>query len=157
ELRTSLAEAFRGLDEALTRSTETGSAALSQFVATGKSFSDNEFKQTLATMKKLEDDFLTTASNAADRASEKVQPELRKLIDTARVNGTATGKAVALSLTDLAQKFSTAWLDVTLAGLELASEVGKRFAAVTSGVLGGIAEALAKRQPEERPPTTRKP
>jgi hypothetical protein len=150
ELRQALSEAFRGLDDALRRSAEAGGAALRQFVATGKDFSDTEFKQTLATMKQLEDDFLTAAAHAADAASEKVRPELRQLIDTARTSGTDTGKAVAMTFTELAQRFSVAWLDVTLAGLQVAGEVGMRFALVTSGVLGGIADALAERKPDSK-------
>lgn len=150
ELRQALSEAFRGLDDALRRSAESGAAALRQFVATGKEFSDTEFKETLATMRKLEDDFLSTAAHMADAASEKVRPELRRLIDTARTSGTDTGKTVALTFTELAQRFSGAWLDVTLAGLEIANEVGTRFAQVTSGILGGIADALAERRPDTK-------
>lgn len=150
ELRQALSEAFRGLDDALTRSAEAGGAALRQFVATGKDFSDTDFKQTLATMKKLEDDFLTAAAHAADVASDKVRPELRQLIDTARTSGTDTGKAVATTFTELAQRFSVAWLDVTLAGLQVAGVVGTRFAQVTSGILGGIADALGERKPDTK-------
>ena len=150
ELRQALSEAFRGLDDALRRSAESGATALRQFVATGKDFSDTEFKQTLATMKKLEDDFLSTAAHMAEAASERVRPELRKLIDTARTSGTDTGKTVALTFTELAQRFSEAWLDVTLAGLGIASEVGVRFAQVTTGILGGIADALAERRPDTK-------
>lgn len=152
ELRQALAEAFRGLDEALTRSAESGRTALRQFVAAGRDYSDTEFKQTLATMKQLEDDFLSTAAHAAERASETVRPELRQLIDTARVTGTATGKTVALTFTELGQRFSVAWLDVTLASVELASEVGTRFAQVTGGVLSGIAEALSERRSDTKRP-----
>jgi hypothetical protein len=151
ELRQALSEAFRGLDDALRRSAESGATALRQFVATGKEFSDTDFKETLATMKKLEDDFLSTAAHMAEAASEKVRPELRQLIDTARTSGTETGKTVALTFTELAQRFSVAWLDVTLAGLEVASEVGTRFAQVTSGILGGIADALAERRSDTKP------
>ena len=150
ELRQALSEAFRGLDDALRRSAESGATALRQFVATGKEFSDTDFKQTLATMKKLEDDFYRPR-HMAEAASEKVRPELRQLIDTARTSGTETGKTVALTFTELAQRFSGAWLDVTLAGLEIANEVGTRFAQVTSGILGGIADALAERRPDTKP------
>ena len=150
EFRQALAEAFRGLDDALRRSAEAGGAALHRFVVTGKDFSNNEFKETLATMKKLEDDFLSAAAHAAEAASEKVRPEFRQLIDTARTTGTDTGKTVALTFTELAQRFSAAWLDVTLAGLEVAGEVGTRFAQVTSGILGGIADALAERRPDNK-------
>ena len=55
-----------------------------------------------------------------------------------------------MTFTDLAQRFSAAWLDVTLAGLEVASEVGMRFAQVTSGILGGIADALAEHRPDTK-------
>jgi hypothetical protein len=147
ELRQALAEAFRGLDDALTRSAKSGGAALRQFVATGKDFSDTDFKETLATMRKLEDDFLSAAANAAEAASEKVRPELRQLIHTARTAGTDTGKTVALTFTELAQRFSAAWLDVTLAGLGVAGEFGMRFAQVASGILGGIADALDEHRP----------
>jgi hypothetical protein len=150
ELRQALAEAFRGLDDALTRSAESGRAALRQFVATGKDYSDTDFKQTLATMKKLEDDFLSAAAHAAERASEKVQPELRQLIDTARSTGTDAGKTVASAFTELGQRFSAAWLDVALASVELASEVGTRFAQVTGGVLSGIADVLSERRPDTK-------
>jgi hypothetical protein len=150
ELRQALSEAFRGLDDALRRSAESGATALRQFVATGKEFSDTDFKETLATMKKLEDDFLSTAAHMAEAASDKVRPELKQLIDTARTSGTDTGKTVALTFTELAQRFSGAWLDVTLAGLEVANEVGTRFAQVTSGILGGIADALAERRPDTK-------
>src|SRR5437867_2498638 len=51
ELRQALSEAFRGLDQALTRSAEAGRAALGQLVATGRDISDAELKQALATMK----------------------------------------------------------------------------------------------------------
>ena len=150
ELRQALAEAFRGLDDALTRSAESGGKALRQLVVAGRDYSDTEFKQTLATMKQLEDDFLSTAAHAAERASEKVRPELRQLIDTARVTGTDTGKTVASTFTELAQRFSVAWLDVSLAGVELAGEVGTRFAQVTGGVLSGIADALSERRPDTK-------
>ena len=81
-----------------------------------------------------------------------MRPELRQLIDTARTTGTDTGKTVALTFTELAQRFSAAWLDVTLAGLEVASEVGMRLAQVTSGILDGSADVLAERRPDSKQP-----
>jgi hypothetical protein len=144
DLRQALSEAFRGLDEALTRSADAGRAALRQLATTGKDFSDSELKQTLATMKKLEDDFLSTAAHVAEAASEKVRPELRQVIDTARTTGTDTGKMVAGTLTEFARRSSVASLEVALAGLEAANEFGTRFAKLASGILSGIADALAE-------------
>jgi len=150
DLRQALSEAFRGMDLALTRTADAGGAALRQLAITGKSLSDNEIKEALSTMKKLEDDFLATASRAAEATSERIRPELRQILHTARETGTETGRVAALSMTELAQRFGVASIDVALAGMNVAAEVGSRFAQLASGILGGIADALAK--PREKKP-----
>lgn len=159
DLRQSLAAAFRGLDEALRKSTEAGQSALRQLVATGRDFSDHELKQALANMKKLEDDFLSTVEQVAEGANERVRPELREILDGARRTGTQTGKQVAGTMTEFAQRLSAASIDVTLGGLEAASEFGVRFARVAGGVLAGIADALKepRSQQQEKPEAPRKP
>lgn len=150
----SLSDAFRGLDEALRKSSEAGYNALRQLAATGREFSDQELKQALASMRKLEDDFLSTVSQVADAAGDRVQPELRQVLDDARRTGTQTGRHVAGIATEFAQRLSSASLDVTLSGLEAASEFGARFAEVASGMLAGIADALGeKRAPAQDEPT----
>ena len=151
DLRKALADAFRGMDQALTRSAEAGRAALSQLVVTGRDLSDTEIKQALATMRKLEEDFLTTAGHAAEAASEKVRPELRNVLDAARVSGTETGKAAAATFAELAQRFSVASLDMALSGLEVATVVGSRFAQLAGGILSAIADVLAEPRPPKRP------
>lgn len=153
ELRQSLAEAFRGMDEAITRSADASRVALRQLVVTGRELSDNDVKQALAQMKRLEDDFLSTAARVAEATSEKVRPELRQLLYTARKNGTDTGRVAASAMTELAQRFSSASLDLALAGVEVAAEVGSRFAMLASGILGGIADALT--EPRKDPPPSR--
>jgi hypothetical protein len=151
DLRVALSEAFRGMDSALTTSAEAGRSALKQLVATGKDLSDNEIKQALATMKRLEDDFLATASQAADVASARIRPELRSVLHAARVSGTETGRVAAATFTELAQRFSAASIDLALAGLDVATEVGSRVADVASGVLSGIADALAQPRSDTTP------
>lgn len=152
DLRRALAEALRGLDQALRTSAEAGDVALKQLAKSGRGFSDAEFKQALANLRKLEDDFLKTAELVADGASARVQPELREALRSARKTGTETGKQVALTMGDFAQKFSAASLDAAIAGLEVASQVGQRFALVASGVLGAFADALRAPPPEKESP-----
>jgi hypothetical protein len=150
DLRKALAEAFRGMDEAITRSADASRVALRQLVVTGRELSDNDVKQGLAQMKQLEEDFLSTAARVAEAASDKVRPELRQLLHTARKNGTDTGRLAASAMTELTQRFSTASLDLALASVEVATEVGSRFALLASGILSGIADALT--QPRKEPP-----
>jgi hypothetical protein len=142
DMRLAMSEALRGMDQALRTSAEAGHMALKTLAATGKTFSDTEFKAALANLRKLEDDFLNTVGQVADAASMQVQPELREALRSARKSGTETGKQVALTMGDFAQKFSAASADAAIAGLEAAGQFGARFAAVASGVLGALADAL---------------
>ncbi len=157
DLRRAMSEALRGLDQALRTSAEAGDVALKQLAKSGRDFSDAEFKQALANLRKLEDDFLKTAELVADGASARVQPELREALRSARKTGTETGKQVALTMGDFAQKFSAASMDAAIAGLEVASQVGSRFALVASGVLGAFADALRAPPPEKDKPAQEPP
>ena len=158
ELRHSLAEAFRGLDEALRKSTEAGQTALRQLAATGRDFSERELKHALADLRKLEEDFLSTVEQVAEGANERVRPELRDILTRARHGGTQTGRQIAGMMAEFAQRFSAASLDVALGGLEAATEFSARFAQAAGGVLAGIADAIAERRSREiEEPAAHKP
>jgi hypothetical protein len=151
DMRRSLADAFGGLDQAITTSAEAGQAALRQLTASGQNFSDHEFKQALANLRKIEDDFLATVGMVADGASDKVGPELNRILGNARSSGTQTGKQVAVTMGEFAQHFTAASLDVTIAGVQAAGEFGGRFAMLASGILSGLADALRPGAPDKMP------
>jgi len=151
-MRQAMSEALSGLDQALRTSAEAGGEALKQLTSSGRSFSDNELKQALGNLKKLEEDFLSTVSKVAEGASESVRPELREALGNARRAGTATGKQVALTMGEFAQKFGAASFEAGLTGLETAADFGQRFTLIASGILSGMAEALrteSKTEPTE--------
>jgi hypothetical protein len=132
-MRKAMGHAFRGMDEALTKSVEAGEEALRKLVATGRSISDNEVKQALAGLKKIEEDFLSTVNQVAETANERARPELRDLARRAARAGTETGRHAASLMAD-----------VTFSGIELAGHFSARFAQMASGVLAGMADALEK-------------
>src|SRR5688572_12577093 len=132
-MRQALGQAFRGMDEALTKSVEAGHSALRQMVATGRGISDNEVKQALAGLKKIEEDFVATVSQVASSANERVRPELEELVRRATHAGTETGRQAAHLMTEFAYT-----------GMELAGQFSVRFAQMASGVPGGMADALEK-------------
>jgi hypothetical protein len=138
-MRNALGQAFRGMDEALTKSVEAGESALKQMVATGRGISDNEVKQALAGLKKIEEDFVATVSQVASSANERVRPELQDLVKRATHAGTETGRQVAHLMAEF-----------TFTGIELAGEFSARFAKMASGVLAGMADALEKSAAERR-------
>src|SRR5262245_4397751 len=132
-LRKAMGQAFRGMDEALTKSVEAGESALRQMVATGRSIGDHEVKEALAGLKKIEHDFVETVSKVAASANERARPELRALVERAAHAGTETGRQTA----HLMKEF-------TFSGMELAGQFSVRFAQMASGVLAGMADALEK-------------
>jgi hypothetical protein len=138
-MRQAMGQAFRGMDEALTKSVQAGEEALRQLVATGRNLNDNEVKQALAGLKKIEEDFVDTVSKVACSANERAGPELRALVERATHAGTETGKQTAKLMAEF-----------TFAGMELAGEFSARFAKMASGVLAGMADALEKSAAEKR-------
>ena len=151
DMRQALADGLKGMDQALARSAEAGAAALKQLASTGRNFSDTELKSALASLKKLEDDFITTVSAVADAAGSRVRPELRGALGNLTHAGTETGKQLALAMSDLAHRFAAFSIDAGMAGLDAASEFGTRFASLASGILSGVADALQKKpEPEKK-------
>jgi uncharacterized protein DUF6781 len=141
-MRKAMGQAFRGMDEALTKSVEAGEAALRQLVATGRGISDNEVKQALAGLKKIEEDFVATVSQVADSTNERARPELRELVKRAAHAGTETSRQTAHLMAEF-----------TFSGIELAGQFSVRFAQMASGVLAGMADALEKSAAERHKKT----
>lgn len=138
-VRQVMGQAFRGMDEALTKSVEAGEQALRQLVATGRGMTDHEVKDALAGLKKIEEDFIDTVSKVASSANERARPELRALVERASRMGTETGKQTAKLMAEF-----------TFTGMELAGQFSVRFAQMASGVLAGMADALEKSAAEKR-------
>lgn len=143
-VRHALAESFRGMDQALSKSVQAGHEALQQLVATGRGISDNEVKQALAGLRKVEEDFVATVDQVAQSANDRVRPELRELVRQATHAGTETGRQATHLTSELVRRFAGASFELTLTGIELAGEFGARFAHLASGVLAGMADALEK-------------
>jgi len=132
-VRQVMGQAFRGMDEALTKSVEAGEKALRQLVSTGRGMADHEVKDALAGLKKIEQDFIETVSKVASSANERARPELRSLVERATQFGTETGKQTAKMMAEF-----------TFTGIELAGQFSVRFAQMASGVLAGMADAMEK-------------
>ena len=138
-VRRTLAEGFRGMDQALTASVDAGREALRQMAAAGRGLADNEAKQALAGLRRIEEDFVATVEQVARSSSERVRPELVEVLRQAAHAGTETGRHTARLATEF-----------TLSGLELAGEFGARFAQLAGGMLAGMADALDQRDREKK-------
>jgi hypothetical protein len=150
DLKQALADAFAGVDEALTKSAHASQLALHELYTRTKELNDTELKAALESMKNMERDFLATMSQAAERASGRVKTEMQDLIAHATRTGTDTGAMVSKAMTDFSQRMAATAADSTAAGIEAARTLGERFALVASGFLAGMSEALAAMATEDK-------
>jgi hypothetical protein len=148
--RQSIAEAFRGMDQALAKSVQAGQEAIRRVLETGRGLSDQELQQALAGLQKIEEDFVSTVSQVAETASERVGPEIREAVGKATRAGTETGRQIGAGMTEITRTLAGSSVKLTLAGIEMAGEFGARFAQIASGVLTGVADALDKSAAEKK-------
>jgi hypothetical protein len=144
DVRAALADAVKGLDEAFMKSAEAGRLALEELTSRTRDFSENELKQALANMKRMEEDFMATLHQVAQTARPLVRTQMNDLFEHMRRTGTDTGMKMASTLSEFAHRMAQAHIDSRIAGLEAARELSARWAQMTSGFLAGLAEALRR-------------
>lgn len=140
--RQAFAEAIKGLDEALYLSAEAAHAALGQLAAKGKDYGDNDLKEALAHLRKLQEDYVAITARIADTASGHLRQELIELATHAqRVSADAGARAAAV-VNEFATSMGSAYRGRASSGVEAARTYGTRMAMLASGVLAGVADAL---------------
>lgn len=142
EIKSALSEAMAGLDEALMKSAEATHLALRQLTSQGKDFTENELKDALDSLKKLEEDFLSTINLVADAASDKVKQEMKDLVNHVRRTGTDSGSKVTEALSEFGGRVKVSVSEGAAVGKDAAREMSARLASVASGILSGLADAL---------------
>jgi hypothetical protein len=142
DVRQALSEAFAGMDQAMSKAAQASSLALKELAARGREFSDNELKQGLERMRQMEGDFLDSVRQVSQSASGSVKSEWQDLIAHAQRAGTDTGRVISQTARDFSARMTATMSEGAIAGVEAARQFGERFAALTSGILAGMSEAL---------------
>lgn len=151
DLRQALGDAYKGMDEAVSKSVQATRLALDEAASKGREINDTEVRAALDAMKRLEQDMLSTLSGTAQRAGARVKSELEELASHAARTGTDTGAVIARTMTDFSQQLARSAGDATSAGMEAARAVGERLAEATSGFLAGLSEAMSRKdQPRDK-------
>jgi hypothetical protein len=83
EARELFADAVRGLAEALVKSASATHGALQQLASRGKDFTDNDLKEALVSLRKLEEDYMAAANRVAEAMSGN--PIQREHVDFANL------------------------------------------------------------------------
>ena len=79
EARELFADGVRELDEALVKSASATHGALQQLAARGKDFTDNDLKEALVSLRKLEEDYMAAANRVAEAMSGNLRREITEL------------------------------------------------------------------------------
>lgn len=145
EVRSSLREALHGVDDALANAAEAMQLALGKAGANAKDFVEQDLKQGLDDLKKLEQMFLETLTRVAEGTSGLVKQELAALVEHARRAGTGTDARVKLVSEELANRLRATAHEASDTGRRAAREIGARVAATASGKLADIAEKLKRK------------
>jgi phage-related tail protein len=136
EARELFADAVRELDEALVKSASAAHGALQQLAARGKDFTDNDLKEALVTLRKLEEDYMAAANRVAEAMSGDLRREMMELAVHAQNVGVEASARVATMMGDLASGMGATPGLATMRGASV------RMALLASGVLAGVADAL---------------
>jgi hypothetical protein len=126
----------RQLDDALVKSASATHGALQQLASRGQDFTDNDLKEALASLRKLEEDYVAVANRLSEAMSANLRRELTELATHAQNIGVEASVRVASMMGEFASSMSAG------SGLATVRGASARVAMLASGVMAGIADAL---------------
>jgi uncharacterized protein DUF6781 len=136
DARDTFVDAVRKLDEALVKSASATHSALQQLASRGKDFTDNDLKEALLNLKRLEQDYAA----AANRIGEAMTSNLRREMGQLAVHAQNVGVEASARLAGMLDQFAGAM--GAPQGMTTIRGASARMALVFSGVLAGVADAL---------------
>ncbi len=136
------AQAFAGMDDALLKAVEASRIALHQ-ISGGLDFSDSHLKKALDDLERLEDEFVATVKKAAAGSGAPFQSQWGGVLQNSMTaGGTATGQQVMAMVEQYSNQMRDTARAQREAGFRAAHALAQNFAALASGVLIGLSEAM---------------
>ena len=151
DARQAFAEAIKRLDQALAQSAQAAHSALEQLAARGKDYTDNDLKEALASLRKMQEDYVATANRVAQAATGNLRRELLELAVHTQSVGADAGVRMATVMNELALRMGSSYREGASSGFDAARNYGARMAFLASGILAGVADALRDQPPARNP------
>ena len=129
-------DVVRQLDDALAKSASAAHGALQQLASRGQDFTDNDLKEALVSLRKLEDNYVAVTNRLAEAMSANLRREMTELAAHAQNLGVEASVRVASIMGEFANSIGAG------SGLATVRGASARVAMLASGVLAGIADAL---------------
>lgn len=142
EARRAFADAIKSLDAALQESAGAAHDALQRLSSRGKDFTDNDLKDALVGLRRLQEDFVSIANRITEVTSGTLRSELIDLAVNAQNVGSDVGSRIAGMMGEFAGRIGSESREKAATGLETARSYGGRMALLTSGILAGVGDAL---------------
>ena len=130
------ADEVRHLNDALAQSASAAYGALQQLASRGQDFTDNDLKEALVSLRKLEDNYVVVTNRLAEAMSANLRREMTELAAHAQNVGVEASVRVASIMGEFANSIGAP------SGLATVRGASARMAMLASGVLAGVADAL---------------
>lgn len=135
------AQALAGMDDALLKVVEASRIALHQITGE-RAFEDSHLKKALDDLERLEDEFLATVKKTAAGGGAPFKSQWGGALQDSMSAGTATGQQVMALVEQYGNQVRDTARAQRDAGFRAAHALAQNFAALASGVLIGMAEAM---------------
>jgi hypothetical protein len=138
-----LAKAVAGMDAAVRQAVEANHRALRQLIDQGVDLRDKQLKKALADIEKMEDTMFEAIGKAVGGAGgQSLAAPWAQALRMFRQDGSATGSASVAAVEQLTAQAQTALREGRAASQRAAQALLDHYAALASGVLIGMSEAL---------------
>jgi len=137
-----LKQVVTGVDDALSQVAEASKLAIEEASGNFQEFSDHDLKRALNDLEDLENIFLDTLSEVANKGKETTQGTLEDLLYHLQNSGSSVGQTVNELLSGLHRDLAKDGRLQNIQMADIAKATGATFARVSSGILAGIAESL---------------
>ena len=137
-----LDKAVSGMDDALLKAVDANRAALQQFVSQGADLREKHLKKAIDDLEKMEDTMFAAVKKAAEGTSAPLAGAWEQVLEKLQAGGTMSGAKATVTAEQMVSQMQTAVRDTRAASMRAAQTMAESYAAMVSGVLIGMSEAL---------------
>jgi hypothetical protein len=140
-----LDKAVAGMDEALLKAVEAQRTTLATLAAQGADLRDKHLSKALSDLEKMEDGLFSAVKKAADGAGNPMAAAWAPILEKMQAGGTASGAQAAAAtqqFAQMAEQMQASMRSTRAASMKAAQALAESYAAMASGVLLGMSEAL---------------
>jgi hypothetical protein len=151
-----LDKAVAGMDDALLKAVEAHRTALSSLAAQGADLREKHLAKAVSDLEKMEDTLFGVLRKTAKTADDNLGAAWGSVLEKAQASGLKSGPLAAMTAEQVVAQMETTIKEGRAASLRAAQALAEGYAAMVSGVLIGMSEALRPPAEAAKPASTRR-